>query len=365
MTALNRTCIVLPIVESSQVGDARRQAVVMAGRLGFGETAQGRVAIVLTELAQNLVKHAQDGELVLQPVEWGGEVGIEVLAIDKGPGIRNVAQCLQDGYSTVGTAGTGLGAIQRQSAQFELYTLPGVGTALMVRLMPTLSSPLEQNWLMVSGINRAKAGEVVSGDTWAVLHQPDYAHLGKPSPRTLILVGDGLGSGLAAAEASQAAVRVMQDNDHLSPKAILQLAHPVLRNTRGAAVSIAAIYPEAGFLQYAGVGNVSGAIVTDGKSRSLVSYNGTIGLQFRKVEEFTYEWSPGSILILSTDGLSNQWSLSSYPGLAARHPTLIAATLYRDFRRSRDDVTILAAKSPLSDDRTPPIGGQDAHPTGI
>lgn len=346
MTGLNRTCIVLSIVESSQIGEARRQAVAMASRLGFGETAQGRVAIVLTEIAQNLVKHARDGEILLQPIEVSGEAGIEVVAIDKGPGISNIAQCLQDGYSTVGTAGTGLGAIQRQSAQFEIYSLPGMGTALMVRLMPTLSNPLAPPPLHLGGINRPKPEQIVSGDTWAVVHQSDHGDAGKP-PRTLILVADGLGSGLPAAEASQAAVRVMQENAHLNPKAILQLAHPVLRSTRGAAVSIAAIYPKAGLLRYAGVGNVSGVIVTEGESRSLVSYNGTIGLQLRKVEEFTYDWSPRSILVLATDGLSNHWSLNTYAGLAARHPTVIAATLYRDFRRSRDDVTVLVAKNAL------------------
>ncbi len=83
------------INEPTRVGEARRRASLLAHDLGFDETAQGRVSLVVSEAASNLVKHASGGELVVQghgsdPVEsW-----MEVLALDRGPGMSDVGRCL-------------------------------------------------------------------------------------------------------------------------------------------------------------------------------------------------------------------------------------------------------------------------------
>ena len=63
-----------------------------------------------------------------------------------------------------------------------------------------------------------------------------------------------------------------------------------------------------------------------------------------KVAEFVYTWSQQSLLILHSDGWAAQWNLNHYPGLGARHPALIAAVFYRDFKRTRDDKTVIVAK---------------------
>ena len=95
---------------------------------------------------------------------------------------------------------------------------------------------------------------------------------------------------------------------------------------------------------FAGIGNISGVVVTDHQTRSMVSYNGTVRHKLPKVAEFVYTWSQQSLLILHSDGLAAQWNLNHYPGLGARHPALIAAVLYRDFKRTRDDITVIVAK---------------------
>ena len=66
----------------------------------------------------------------------------------------------------------------------------------------------------------------------------------------------------------------------------------------------------------------------------------------RRVQEFTYPWPPGAILVLHSDGLLSHWTLDRHPGLAARHPMLLAGILYRDFRRGRDDTTVVVAREP-------------------
>jgi hypothetical protein len=62
------------------------------------------------------------------------------------------------------------------------------------------------------------------------------------------------------------------------------------------------------------------------------------------MSEFTYPWTSTSLVVLSSDGLVSHWSLDAYPGIASRDASLIAAVLYRDFTRERDDATVVVAK---------------------
>jgi anti-sigma regulatory factor (Ser/Thr protein kinase) len=336
--------LVLSITEDSQVGEARRAAVALANEMVFQETECGELAIVVTEVAKNILKHAQKGELILRSWQNSHENGIEIIALDRGAGMVNVKRCLEDGFSTAGSPGTGLGAIQRLSSWFDIYSVPGVGTVLVARLSSGKVETLQKKYLdddfpsIAMGVMQLpKLGESVSGDAWAVEHQGD---------RHLILMADGLGSGTLAAEASREAVKIFRANAQLNPKAILEKAHTALRSTRGAAVAIAEINFTSQTVRFAGVGNVAGVIINSAERRSMVSYNGTIGHQVRKIEEFIYPWSDDrSLLIMHTDGLGTQWNLDRYPGLLNRHPSLIASVLYRDFKRDRDDVTVLVARS--------------------
>ena len=330
-----REPIALPITEESQVGEARRLAITLASEWGFNQTDCGKIAIVVTEATKNLLKHAQNGELLLQLLTTAEGTCIEIIALDTAPGIQNLSQCLQDGFSTIGTPGNGLGAIQRQSDVFDIYSLPQVGTVLMSRLWADRQEtalPFE-----IGAINLPKIRGDISGDAWAVEQHRD---------RTLVLVADGLGSGVLAAEASREAVRIFQTYINAHPQALLEKIHTGLRKTRGAVAAIAEILPDERLLRYAGIGNIAGAILTSGTSRSMVSYNGTLGLTLHKVAEFSYPWSENAILVMHSDGLSTHWTIDRYPGLTNRHPALIAAVLYRDFRRaaSPDDIAVLVLK---------------------
>src|SRR5690606_6331276 len=115
--------------------------------------------------------------------------GVEVLALDEGPGIRNVGWAIEDGFSSAGSAGRGLGAIGRMAADFDLYSHAGedagAGTILLARVWSAAAlrnrraaTPRVQ----AGAVCVAFAGEVVCGDSWVVLDQPD---------RTLVAVVDG------------------------------------------------------------------------------------------------------------------------------------------------------------------------------
>jgi stage II sporulation SpoE-like protein len=262
--------------------------------------------------------------------------GIELLALDRGRGIANLQAALADGYSSAGTAGNGLGAVFRQSQAIEIASWSGLGTAILARLEPgkppTSKSRERPDW---AGLSMPMPGETVCGDAFSIHDTPET--------RTL-LVADGLGHGPDAAEAAVQAVRVFQRHrDHLVPT-LLDYVHAGLRATRGAAVSIARIDKTKQTISFAGIGNVTGVVVNDDKVRRMVSLAGTAGHNARKIQAFDYPYQ-GGLVILHSDGLGTNWVLGRYPGLARAHPMLVAAVLYRDFARGRDDVTIVVART--------------------
>jgi anti-sigma regulatory factor (Ser/Thr protein kinase) len=114
------TQLVLHVTESSQVGEARRQAQAMARALGFDEGAAGRVALAVTEAATNVVRHGGGGEVLLRPLGDDAAPGIELMTVDRGPGMANVAASMRDGHSTSGSPGQGLGAIGRAALELEI-----------------------------------------------------------------------------------------------------------------------------------------------------------------------------------------------------------------------------------------------------
>jgi hypothetical protein len=131
----------------------------------------------------------------------------------------------------------------------------------------------------------------------------------------------------------------------LRPAEILQYVHEALRKTRGAVAAVAEIRPHSGTLLYAGIGNISGVVLSRGASRSLVSHNGTLGMTVSRIQEFTVDWPADGTLIMHSDGLQSRWDLSAYAGLLARHPAIIGGVLLRDFRRQRDDASVVVVKS--------------------
>src|ERR1700742_3294789 len=222
--------IALAVQDQSQVSETRRRATEMAERQGFGKTDSGRVALVATELATNILKHGQGGEVLVGAYGEGKDGGIELIALDKGPGISNVAASLADGYSTAGTAGKGLGAVVRQSHFVDIASWPGNGAAILARLKPGQPPEGSSDTSRVGAVSVPMLGEEVCGDSWSVSVGPE---------ETTLLVADGLGHGPEAAEAAVEAVRLFHRyNGHQVPT-LLEYVHGGLRATRGAAVSIA------------------------------------------------------------------------------------------------------------------------------
>ncbi|HEU5041721.1 MAG TPA: ATP-binding protein, partial [Gemmatimonadales bacterium] len=236
------TAQALPVQDGSAVGSARRAAVVLAEAAGCSEAVAARVALVATELATNLVRHAGGGTLIVQRATT--EPGIELLAIDRGPGIASVAEALRDGFSTGGTSGTGLGAVGRMADHCEVFSAPGSGTIVLARFGTGPEAAEAHRGVAVGGVSLPHPGESVCGDAWAVRGVGD---------RVVVMVVDGLGHGAAASAAAGEAVRLFGERAHLPAEQLMAEIHAALRPTRGAAVGIATIQADQGRLGFVGV----------------------------------------------------------------------------------------------------------------
>ncbi|HET6235821.1 MAG TPA: ATP-binding SpoIIE family protein phosphatase [Acetobacteraceae bacterium] len=360
--------MITAVADASQVAEARRLVSDFARRAGAMEARVPQVAIVVTELATNLIKHGGGGHILAARCDDEAGAGLEVLALDRGSGMTEVARCMQDGYSTAGSPGNGLGAVARLTDDLRVYSRPDRGCVIMARFFQPVGSRQKSAGELHAGdrhpgdrhaggvgissgvglpacragrrtqLGAAVApypGEQVCGDQWAY----NETALG----RTL-MVADGAGHGTEAARAANAAVRVFLENADAPCEDVVERMHRALMSTRGAAVAIARIDAAARTVHYVGVGNICGALVTDEGVRHMVSHNGTAGHVAPRIREFTYTFTSNPLVILHSDGLTNRWDLNAYAGLDSQHPSLIAGVLLRDHRRARDDATVVAMR---------------------
>jgi serine/threonine-protein kinase RsbT len=114
----------------ADVVTARQEARSMGAGLGFSSTDLTLLATAISEVARNITAYAGEGEVMLRPVEQDGRRGIEVLAVDEGPGIDDVELAMQDGYTTGNGLGLGLPGTRRLVDDFDLQTTPGAGTTV-------------------------------------------------------------------------------------------------------------------------------------------------------------------------------------------------------------------------------------------
>lgn len=328
MTAVQ---VLVPMVENSLVAEARRTALNLSAFQGFSDTDRGHIALIVTELGTNLVKHARNGRVLMraQVDEQGAE--FEVLAVDSGPGMTEPARYFRDGQSTTGTAGTGLGAITRMASEWDVHTSVGKGTVLVARIRGKDAARA----MNVGVVRLAQAGETECGDDWYVRSDPNG---------WTCVVADGLGHGPLAAKASRAAIDAVKESPQASVTESIELAHQATMPTRGAAMGVARLNRQTSSLTFAGVGNIGAVVIGEGGRRGLVSSNGIVGHNMRKPVEMTQTWGRQALLVMHSDGLLTQWDLKDYPGLSSRDPSVIAGVLWRDFSRGRDDVTIVVMK---------------------
>ncbi|HUP31183.1 MAG TPA: ATP-binding protein [Usitatibacter sp.] len=332
LTPMNALAMV--VSDSSHVSSARLALQRLARDLEFDETRAGRVAIVATEAVSNMIRHGGGGTLAARPLVRDGALGIEMLAIDTGRGMRDFAGSAVDGVSTGGTPGTGLGAIRRLTDEFEVRTGDGRGTVMRMVLWNRVPGD-DPSAYEVGAVLVPKEGESACGDAWAMEPHVDGV---------TFVVSDGLGHGIEASRASALAVEALRSHPEYSAIRMLDLAHGRLRHTRGAALGVIRHERSRGEVVFAGVGNISVTVIEGETRRAMVSHNGIVGHNMARSEEYRYPWPRGSLLVAHSDGLESRWDLAAFPGIVSHHASIIAATLYASHTRKRDDVVVMVAR---------------------
>ena len=317
------------VEDVSAVPACRAIAQSLASQLSFPATRLSEVALAVTEAASNLHKHAKQGALLLRFSPDPDLPGLELITIDSGPGFRDVRAALRDGHSTAGTLGIGLGAIRRLADFCDLYSVPGLCTALVARFSagPALPAPA------CAGLLRPISGEVECGDAFAVI--PGDGQL-------TALMCDGLGHGPLAAIASRDAVAALAEGPAAEPAVLLERVHRRLGRTRGGAAAVVCVTGQV--VRFAGLGNIAAWILTDKSRSGLLSVPGIAGHQARSIRQFEYELPAGAVVVLHSDGLSSRWDPQLLPGLASRDPLLIAAALLAAAGLHRDDAGVLVLR---------------------
>ncbi|MER7406408.1 ATP-binding SpoIIE family protein phosphatase [Streptomyces sp. NPDC000070] len=336
----------VPVNDSTRVRDVRVAAETASGHAGLPPHRTAVAALVATELATNLVKHADGGHIVINLVDRlpadADRTSVQIASLDHGPGIPHIDVALRDGYTTTATSlGAGLGTCLRLSNDFDLHSTPGRGTVAVARIdhepavRQAVRHPPEPE-ARAGGITVSFVQAEESGDAWT------WASADR---RVTLMLADGLGHGREAAHASTAAVRELRRTAHLAPAAILRHLHDALRSTRGAAVATAQLETDTGQLRFAGVGNVGARLHTADGWQPLVSHPGIVGAAFpATVPVQQVPWRRDSLLVMHSDGLPGRWTPPNDTSLLNRAPAVVAAAVLRDAssaaRPARDDTSV-------------------------
>ncbi len=335
------------IKDTADVGGVRRAVVEKARAMGFDDLAQKELAIVVTELATNLaVHHTIEGRIDVSEVSDNLGLGIEIVARDRGPGIPDVKQALEDHHSRGGSMGCGLGAVRRLMDEFDIHSSPASevssqddlgGTIITTRKW--LADGREGRHFISSGQSRPCRGETANGDGFFVAEERDGL---------FVAVADGLGHGRGAEEASQKAIECVRQHRDKDFKWILAETHKALFKTRGAALTLVRVRLSDRKLIHAGVGNVQARVYPQ-VTVNLIPRDGVLGFGASPRPRINQApWPQNGILVVFTDGLSGRWDLSETPQWLDQPLTILSHRLIQTHGRVNDDATVVVAKETAS-----------------
>lgn len=331
---------IVEVHHESDVGAARRAARAVAAAMGFTPQTCEEIALAMTELATNLIKHARGGgTLTLTPLEERGRIMLEIQSLDAGPGIRDVELALGDRYSTVGSRGTGLGAVNRLMDEFDIASPRGSGTRIVCRKWLREYTASARSCPLAFGVaSRPRTMGEANGDAF-VVHQ--WAE------SVLVGVIDGLGHGQFAHRAAQTARQYVESHFDLPLDQIFRGSGRACRATRGVVMALARFDWGKGRLTFASVGNIAARVFPRSESFSFAIRRGVIGLNAPSAVVTEHAWPPEHVLVLHSDGVSTHWGWQDFPRWTERAAAVMAQELLHARAKKEDDATVIVVRGLL------------------
>ena len=331
---------VLQVSHSSDAYEARRLVRSMAVDLGFSLKESEDLAIVVSELSSNLVRHAGGGQLVFNSLVDGTRLGIKIDSLDNGPGIAEVEKAIIDGFSTSGTLGYGLGTIKRLMEEFYIQSRTEGQTGTLVTCLKwrkhsrkVVSCPLS-----FGSASRPRPDMVLNGDSFTIRQWNHSA---------LLALIDGLGHGKYAHEAARTATEYIETHYDQPLTMIFRGVEKACRATRGVVMALARFDWSKGAIRltFARVGNISARGVDNSHPISFPVQRGIIGYNAPEPIVVKYRWEPSQVLVLHTDGLTKAWRWEDFPQLAEASTSYTAEFLLHKLARNDDDATVIVART--------------------
>ncbi|RAV98707.1 anti-sigma regulatory factor [Pseudochryseolinea flava] len=327
------------IEDRSYVSYVKRSIHLEASLMTFSPQQIGEIDIIVAEITSNLIKHAGGGELLYRmKKDEDDHSTFEIISLDKGPGMADVARMMKDGVSTKDTLGQGLGAIQRLSNFLQLYSIPGWGTILYAKVQTNVDTYTRKRdvELEIRALCVNKPRETVCGDGYRIK---------KTETGFQIFFGDGLGHGEFAKAAVDKAGDFFMQSPEEDPVEIIRGIHENVRRTRGLVATVANCNLETKTFSICGVGNILTRLYHGIVYRNHMPYNGTVGLNIpTSMKASEYKLEKNQSLIMSSDGIKTRWDINKYPAVHRFDPFVLATSIYKDFTRGNDDSSILIAK---------------------
>ncbi|MHB8535201.1 MAG: hypothetical protein ACYDBW_07140 [Sulfuricaulis sp.] len=325
------------LIEQGAKGDSgvvllRSKLRAVSRRMGFSDIKREHMELVCNEMVTNQNKFAAGNGLVQI---WESDIptpAMDLFAFDYGKGILNVQNAVQDGYTTAGTMGKGLGAIRRLSDQSEIYSLPVEyakdcdwhGTAIWSRFYRDDSDP--EYFHDLGSYTRAYQDSSYNGDLIQVRTGTN---------RTRWLHMDGLGHGREAADVVESIGYFLDEETPVD--GLMQRLSTRLQGTRGAVAMICEVDHAAHSMTISGVGDMIAHLISRGDKKVVSFSPGVLGHAHRSLETFSFPFPDQALLITASDGLRRSMTLRSFPDLWRLHPQLIALVLGQVMGRQNDD----------------------------
>lgn len=325
------------ISSSKDITILQTKSKSLAKKIGFDENGIEEIALAISELASNLIKHANGGEIKLISLINDAKKGIQIESLDEGPGIADVDLAMTDGFSTKGSLGYGLGTINRMMNEIKIISrqIQCKGTHIVCTRWIDKKTLKKKNVLDVGGASRAHPKMVKNGDAFIIKRWKN---------KVLVGIIDGLGHGEHAYQASNTALQYVEKYFDQPLLQIILGVEKDCRNTRGVVMALVLFNWEESKLTFASVGNIITRVIGGPKSFGLVVRRGILGRNAQKPIIIERPWEKNYILVMHSDGVSTHWHWDDFSHLINNSARLIAFSILEKLANANDDATVVVVK---------------------
>ena len=328
----------IEVSQGADVDTVRQAGKTMAQALGFGVREREEVVIVVSELATNVLKHAGRGTLTLIPIRASERAGIQIECVDNGPGIGDVEQAISDGFSTAGSLGYGLGAVNRLMDDLVISSRGkgGKGTRIACQRWRSLKNPAVKPCpLDIGAATRPHPSMEKNGDAFVLERWGESALVG---------VIDGVGHGQLAFQAAREARLFVETHFDRPMDTIFCGVGRACRGTQGVVMALARFDWGSERLTFASVGNIESRVFACPQKMNFIVRRGLIGLNAPNPVVTEHRWEPSQVMVMHSDGVSARWEWDDYPELRDASAVSAAQQLLHRQARDNDDATVLVVK---------------------